>query len=146
MGDNGQQESPEFDFSNVSRKWQRDFARSLSKATRAQLTLQRVPSADATDEEIDALLDRQEQALDDFETMADEQAGLIAQVLVDVPRSWCIEGAPEKLDWSDVASLDWVQADKYNEILTMVRERNVAKDDAKNSDGRSRSQRKRPGR
>lgn len=146
MNDNGKQESPEFDFSRVSRQWHKQFAKTLTAVTRAQITLQRVPSEDATPEEYDALLDKQEQAWIAIEELSDQQAELIAQVLVSVPDDWLIEGAPEALDWSDVASLDWVQAYRYLEILSLVREKNVPRDNAKNSDGQSRSASKRRGR
>lgn len=134
-----------FDFTRVGRSWSRDFLKSLATASRAQLALQRLPSADATDDEIDALWDKQEQALADLEQLSDVQAGLLCQVLVDVPNEWLIEGAPDNIDWGQVDSLDWIQADRYTQIFEILRTRNVARDDSKNSRGHTRSQAKRRG-
>jgi len=134
-----------FDFTKVGRSWSRDFLKSLATASRAQLALQRLPAADATDDEVNALLDKQEQALADLEQLSDVQARLLCQVLVDVPPAWLVEGAPNEIDWSAVESLDWIQADRYTQIFEILRTRNVARDDAKNSFGHTRSQTKRRG-
>lgn len=139
-------EKPTFDFTRVGRQWNQAFARSLTQAARVQLVLQRVPNDDMDDDAVDALLDRQEAALGDLEALGDRQAALLAQVLVSVPESWLLPGAPDDLDWSEVASLDYVQSDRYAEMLDMLRTRNPAEDNAKNSDGHSRSRPKRRGR
>ena len=135
-----------FDFSRVGRTWNRDFLKSMSKASRAQLVLNRTLPDDATDEEADELFAKQEKALDDLDNLSDEQAGMLAQVLVSVPDDWLIEGAPQDLNWSDVASLDYIQADKYAELFGKLRTRNVAQGDSKNSDGHTPSAPKRRGR
>lgn len=137
---------PKFDFSRVSRQWNREFAQSMTQAVRVQLILQRQPSDDMSDEEFNALLDRQEQAVSDLEKLADKQAELLVQVLADVPTAWLLPDAPDALDWSQVASLDYIQADRYSEILDLLRTKDVAGEDAKNSDGHSRSRQKRRGR
>lgn len=136
---------PKFDFSKVTRQWNRDFGRTMTDAARAQLIMQREPDDDMTTAEFNALLDRQEQAVLDIEKLADQQAELLVQVLVDVPNAWLLADAPTPLDWSDVKSLDYIQADRYGEILERLRSRNIAGDDAKNSDGQSRSRRKHQG-
>lgn len=147
MNDEQTQESPEFDFTRVSRQWHKELAKTLTAVTRAQIALQRPPPPDdATDAEYDAFLDRQEQAWIAIENLSDQQAELIAQVLVSVPESWLLENAPDNIDWSNTESLDWVQSFRYLELLAMIREHNVPRDEAKNSDGRSRSLSKRRGR
>lgn len=147
MDENGKQKPmPKFDFSKVSRQWNRDFARSLTQAARVQLVLQRQPNDDMDDEAVDALLDRQEKALDELEALADQQAALLCQVLADVPQEWLLPNAPEGLDWHEVASLDYIRADRYAEMLDLLRTKDIAGDDAKNSDGHSRSRQKRRGR
>ena len=139
-------DGPKFDFSKVSRQWRLEFGRSLSEAARAGIVLQRQINADMDDEAVDALLDRQEKALSELETLADKQAQLVTQVLADVPTDWLIADAPDGLDWGDVASLDYIQANKYEAILEQLRTNNIAEDDAKNSAGHSRSRQKRRGR
>jgi hypothetical protein len=135
-----------FDFTRVGRTWNRDLLNTMTKASRAQLVLQRNVPADATDDEIDALLDKQERALADLEALSDEQAALLAKVLEEVPTGWLVEDAPTEIDWSKVENLDYIQADRYAEIFDRLRTRNVAHDEAKNSVGHTRSQAKRRGR
>lgn len=143
MSENGSK--PKFDFTKVSRKWNNELGRSLMQVARMQVVMQRQPHEGMDDEEIEALLDRQEQAIDELETLADTQAALLVQVLVDVPRDWLLPDAPDELDWSQVESLDYIQSRRYGEILEMVRTMNIPEDDAKNLRGQSRSQRKRRG-
>ena len=137
---------PKFDFSKVSRQWNREFARTLTQAARVQLILQRQPNEAMDDAAVEALLDRQEQALADLESLADQQAELLVQVLADVPTAWLLPSAPDNLDWSKVEALDYIQSNRYLEILELLRTKDVASDDAKNSGGHSRSQQKRRGR
>lgn len=111
---------PTFDFSRVSRKWNQAFVASISKATRAQTAMLRPLPGDADEDATQRHYDRVEQAINDLEALMEEQAALIAQVLVDVPREWLIEGAPDGLDWGQTASLDWIQSGRYSEILEMV--------------------------
>lgn len=136
---------PKFDFSRVSRQWNNELTRSLTQAARVQLVLQRQPNDDMSDDDVDALFDRQERALDELEALAETQAALLVQVLAEVPTSWLLPNAPDDLDWSKVESLDFVQADRYAEMLNLLRTKDVPTDDAKNSDGHSRSRRKRRG-
>lgn len=144
MSENGN-EKPKFDFSKVSRQWERDYRNTLAQASRVQVTLQREITDEMNDREVSELLDRQEKALDTFEALGDAQAGLLVQVLVDVPREWLLATAPAEIDWSKVESLDYIQANRYTEILNQVLT-NAAGEDSKNSDGHSRSRSKRRGR
>lgn len=110
---------PTFDFTKVSRQWSKAMSASIQKATRAQLTLQRpAPTGDAA--AIQAHVDNQLAAIDVIENISDEQAELVAQVLKDVPREWLIEGAPDALDFSRIASFDWIQEARYGEILELL--------------------------
>lgn len=144
MSDNGNK--PTFDFTRVSRQWNREFARSMTQAARAQLVMQRQPHDEMSDEEIDALLDRQEQAIGDIEALADQQAALLVQVLTHVPAGWLLPGAPDDLDWSQVESLDYIQSERYAEILQLLSTRDLAGENSKNSDTPSRLRQKRRGR
>jgi hypothetical protein len=111
---------PTFDFTKVSRRWSQAMAASIQRATKAQIVLTRPPPKTEDDKAIQAHFDAQEKALDVYAELADEQAGLIAQVLVDVPREWLIPGAPEELNWGDAASFDYIQEQKYSQILALI--------------------------
>lgn len=137
---------PKFDFSKVSRQWYRDFQSSLAQATRIQVILKRELTDEMSDEQADALLDRQEKALDEFEALGDHQAELLVQVLIDVPREWLLANAPDEVDWSKAESLDYIQGNRYTEILELMMKKDIAGEDSKNSDGHSRSRQKRRGR
>lgn len=130
MSDNGVR--PVFDFSRVSRKWNKQFSASIATVTKAQIAMQRPLPAGATDEQIQAHYDRMDAAVDSLQTVADEQARLVCEVLLDVPREWLIEGAPAGLNWDDPESLDWVRSDKYQEILVMIQTGEAARQAAKN--------------
>lgn len=108
-----------WDFSKVSRKWHKAFAKSIREASKAGLLLSR-PAPIGDDEAMRAHLDAQAGAMDAMEQYADEQQALIAQVLVSVPDSWLSSGAPDDLDYSDPESLDWLMPDRYAELLRQV--------------------------
>lgn len=120
MSKNGA-EKPTFDFTRVSKEWNHQFALSLTAVTKAEITLKRPqPKTDDYDV-LTEFYDKQEEALTVIERLAGEQAGMVAQVLVDVPRDWLLETAPDAIDWGDPASLNFVQADRYGEMLEMIR-------------------------
>lgn len=60
------------------------------------------------------------EAADRIFELEDERDALLCEVLEYVPESWLVDGAPDGLDWHDVESLDWVQADKFDELLQSV--------------------------
>lgn len=122
---------PQFDFSRVSRKWNKEFSASIAKVTKAQIAMQR-PAPVGDDAAIQAHYDRMDAAVDMLQTVADEQAALVCAVLVDVPRAWLIDGAPDDLDWDDPESLDWIRADKYQDILMQIQTGEAARQAAKN--------------
>lgn len=122
---------PRFDFSRVSRRWNKQFSASIATVTKAQIAMQR-PAPVGDDAAIQAHYDRMDAAVDSLQTVADEQARLVCEVLMDVPREWLITGAPEGLDWDNPESLDWVRADKYQEILMMIQTGEAARQAAKN--------------
>jgi hypothetical protein len=100
-------ELPQFDYSKLSH---RD-----SKALgRVQLRLQRLIAqlADSTgidDDEFEAKLIHLDELISDAEEV-------IAKVLVSVPQSWLVPGAPTDIDWVDVESLGWVRTDKMDAL------------------------------
>lgn len=120
MSDENGKNAPVFDFSRVSRQWNKAFAASFRKAAHAQTSVMRPAPEDGDRETMQAHYDRIDAAVDALEALADEQAALIVQVLADVPAEWLLESAPEQIDWSQVASLDYIQSDKYMEILLLI--------------------------
>lgn len=131
-----------FDFSHVGRTWSTEFRDSMTRGSRAQELLNReflvrpprAIDADADDDEVEAYekavqayadaeqayYDRREEAVQTMATLPDEQAKLIVQVLASVPREWLRQDAPEQLDWSDVANLDYITPPGYGKILEMI--------------------------
>jgi hypothetical protein len=120
MSSNGKAPKPVFDFSGVSRQWSLSFMKSAQAAARAQLTLQRPIRAGMSEDAIQAYYDAQDAALDKISELSDEQLDLIVQVLKDVPREWLIAGAPDDLDWGNKEHYDWIQDERYTELLNMV--------------------------
>jgi len=100
-------ERPAFDFARFSH---RD-----SKALgRVQLRLQRLAAqvGDAGNMDDDTF----DAKMAELDSLVLEAESVISLALVSVPRSWLVEGAPDALDWSDVASLEWVRADKFDDL------------------------------
>jgi hypothetical protein len=136
MGDSehGVMDAPTWDFSGVSRAWQKAFSKTMRDASKAQLTLAR-PAPEGDSVAVNAHIDAQEAALDDLERIGEEQQALIAQVLVDVPADWVVAGAPNPLDFSDADALDWIKPDRWAELLMAVQTGEAWSDAAKNSAG-----------
>lgn len=120
MSSNGKTPKPVFDFSGVSRQWSQSFMVTMQSAARAQLALERPLRPGLDDDAIQAYFDAKDAALDKIGELSDQQLELVIQVLKTVPREWLIEGAPEDLDWSNKTSYDWIQDDRYTEILQLV--------------------------
>lgn len=123
---------PVFDFSQVSKRWNKAFGASISKATKATIAMQRPLLADATPAQQQAHYDAQIAAVEMLDTLGDEQAALVAQVLVSVPEEWLIATAPPEIDWSDPENLDWIRADKYQALLQMLQTGEAYSTEAKN--------------
>lgn len=121
MGTNGEKpERPVFDFSRVSKQWNKEFGLSASKASRAQNTLGKPYPVNGDAAAIEAYFAAQDAAFSVIEETGDIQANLLAQVLDSVPRGWLLESAPEEIDWHDPASLNYIQSHRYMELLEML--------------------------
>lgn len=125
-------ETAVFDFTKVSKQWNLKFGLTLTAVARAEITLKRPAPQGRDYDALQAFYDKQEEALTVIERLASEQAGMVAEVLVSVPESWLLEDAPgaDEIDWSNADNLNYVQADRYNQILEMIRNgeaRNTAK-------------------
>lgn len=130
-----EQESVEdvvFNSPAIGRAWIKRFNESVTRGTRAQLILQRPIPDSGSAEERKQQFDEKIDANDLLSKLGDEQAVLVAEVLVSVPRSWLIPGAPDEIDWSDPANLDYIQMQHYADILERLRNGNVLQVQAKN--------------
>lgn len=116
-----------FDYSKVGRKWQQQFIDSAEIVSRLMAQSERPlrrqkPGEDdqAYDDFVQEFYDRKEQFLGKIKEQSQFQASLICHVLSDVPREWLLPDAPEVIDWSDEASLEYIQAKYYAQILSDV--------------------------
>lgn len=122
-------EKPKFDFSNITRRWGKAWMR--CQADQVKMAGQEIPDGGDLAEMSDAEKAKAQKMVSDvFDTVERvivTQERLIAQVLVDVPRSWLGHDAPEGLDWSDPESLDYVLDARFAELVQAVNEARSAK-------------------
>lgn len=132
MSDEKQEPRAKLDYTRVGGQWNRAFAQTVLKASQLSLITQKPIPADP--ERAEAVIDQQIAAMDGMMALAEQQAALIAQVVVSIPREWAIPDAPADVDWNDPQQLtDYMQVDRYQELLMMVQNRTrVAAEDAKN--------------
>lgn len=118
---------PEFDFSEISRKWEKEFSRVNVKLGRSGLLSETKISKDATDEQKKDFLRMQLEIVDDLDNLVDTRDALVCEVLVSVPREWLVSRAPDGLDWKNPESLDWLRVGKLEEIVHAIFEERSAK-------------------
>jgi hypothetical protein len=102
--------APVFDFENVSRKWEKQWRKvNVDLTATAQLI-----EADSTgaDDKIMAV-----RSIDDIDAIREK---LLSQIVVSIPREWLVKDAPKDIDWSDVASFDWLKMGKFNDLVASV--------------------------
>lgn len=71
----------------------------------------------------------------DADLMDDSLAGLeslLARTVLTVPRSWLVDDAPEEINWRDPKSLDWLQGNKFSDLLTAMNNATTPQGAAKN--------------
>ena len=56
----------------------------------------------------------------EMEHCLNESDEIFASILVSIPASWLIEGAPDNLDWSNPDSMNWLQQDRYVELIKLA--------------------------
>ena len=112
---------PVFDFTKVSRQWDLAFGKTLGKSAKAAFALQ-TPMPDGADQKTQIeYFERMERAISDIENVAEEQASLVSQVLVSVPSDWLLaDGLGKEIDWSKPESLNYVQSERYGDLLKML--------------------------
>lgn len=109
-------------FSNVTRRWMREWRQVTTEIMQIGILLNTPARDDLTVEEMRALQVGIAEATGQLDGLEARRDKLLAEVLVEVPREWLAESAPEKLDWSDPASLDWVLFDKYEQLMVAMME------------------------
>jgi hypothetical protein len=133
-------EQPTFDYGHAGMEWRDRFNANLTAVAEAQEILNRRLPKSISDEDsesydenkVQAFYERRDVAFATIKAAPDQQKELIAQVLVDVPRSWLLENAPDEIDWSDPDSLKYVSYDGYNKLLTIWIQGGGARRNAKN--------------
>jgi hypothetical protein len=118
-------DTPQFDFSTYSHRMAR--ATELDLA-RAQRLADQLNDAEAFPTE-----DEFENALIRYNDIVDKLEETTCRVLVSVPESWLVPGAPDYLDWSLVESLHWLRQDKYQELQRAIGEARRPENVSKNS-------------
>lgn len=103
-----QDDQPVFNFDRFSWKDAKTITRIQAEAARAAALL--ADPAALKDE------DAFEGALAAQDAVYEKLQAYISRVLVSVPRSWLVSDAPEDLDWSDPASLDWLRGQSFAKL------------------------------
>jgi hypothetical protein len=125
---------PAFDFTKVGRGFMREWGASVERATRyAKVLMNLQPEGHSREdlEEFETLCDEYKAK---FDAVADEQAEMISRILKSVPKSWLVTEVPAEIDWSNVDSLDYIQVDRYAQLMQIVGENRhyLASGEAKN--------------
>jgi len=127
---------PTFDFTKVGRSFMREWGASVDRATRYVKVLAGLnPNGNSREdlEEFESLCDEYKAK---YDAEADIQAEMICRILKTVPRSWLMKDAPldTEITWSNPESLDYIQADRYAQLLQMIGENRhfLASSEAKN--------------
>lgn len=90
----------------------RRFSLLQSKMAAAQQALQRAAEGEDA-EALDRAMTRVGEAMDAIQAV-------VASVVIELPREWLVEDAPEDLAWSDPKSLDWLEASRFNDLMALV--------------------------
>jgi hypothetical protein len=115
------QELPVFDFGRVSAVWGQEFSKVTREVRIGMLLSETRPSDNASIETRMSHNQALVEYLESVEDLDNRTNCLMAQVLVSVPRSWLIQGAPETIDWNDPKNiLAWVRNDKYMPLVQMM--------------------------
>lgn len=113
---------PQFDFSRVNRRWSKEWLRISTHSMRDSLIVDSPAAPGITDDEKRTVIQAKIEAAERLGNIYDEQDRLTAQVVTFVPRTWLSPDAPEKLDWSDAASLNWVLESKSKALQDALNE------------------------
>jgi hypothetical protein len=111
---------PTFDFTKVGRGFMKEWGASVERATRytkVLMDLRPDGNSRAALEEFEALSDEYKEK---FDAEADVQSEMISRILKTVPKAWLTSDAPAEIDWSNPESLDYIQVDRYAQLLQTI--------------------------
>lgn len=101
---------PTFDLSGTGYRWSRDYMRAIAAIGKCHAVIDAHPRDDLSEYQMAMLEQQKALAWEELPEAIDRRDGLIALVLVDVPREMLTPDAPEDIDWSDPESLGWVRS------------------------------------
>lgn len=119
----GNGSKPTFNFDRVPYKWARQFGQVFAQLNLSATLMDAPVRGDATEDDKARIRQAKLEAMEGFDELVSKRDELICRVLVDVPRDWLIDDAPEAIDWSDPANLqDYLQMNRMDDLLTELGE------------------------
>jgi hypothetical protein len=109
-----------FNFTNVGRGFSREWAEVVTRATAVGKILHGLMPEGNNREAIEEFKELHAEYHEELAAIGDEQAVLVCKILKSVPKSWLVVDAPAEIDWSEVESLDYIQADRYAQLLQTI--------------------------
>jgi hypothetical protein len=125
-----EQDVPRFDFSNWSAGQERAIGNIQTIASRLQLIGDRINKGTATEEERAEFM--RESSVESLDAVQDAINQKLAAVCVYIPRDWFVSAAPEKIDYTNPDTYDWLRSDKRQELARALREAQKPQEAAKN--------------
>ena len=110
-------DEPRFNFSSISRRWAKRFARVQIEMAQRAVIIGADARPDLSPEEQQRLNMGRIEAADRIFELEDERDALLVEVIESVPADWLVSEAPADLSWSSVDDLDWIRADKFDELI-----------------------------
>lgn len=111
-----------FDFTKVGRNFNRQWNELVNRATAVGKILVTIMPQGNRREDLEEFKALSAEYHEELSAIGEEQAELVCKILKNVPRSWLMADAPAEIDWSEVESLDYIQADRYAQLLKMIGE------------------------
>jgi hypothetical protein len=111
---------PTFDFTKVGRGFMREWGASVERATRYTKVLMNLQPNGNSREDLEEFETLSEEYKEKFDAEADVQSEMISRILKSVPKTWLTDDAPESIDWSNPESLDYIQVDRYAQLLQTI--------------------------
>lgn len=111
---------PEFNFDNFSLRRGKAWGEIAARATELEAQMLELGDPPNVAEDKAGYLAHSRTVtglLRELNQQAAEQRYIMSRVLVSVPRAWLDDEAPEELDWSQPESLEYVQEQRYAELI-----------------------------
>lgn len=128
--DEPQEILPTFDYSNISRKWGKRFARVQVEMAQRAFIISGTPVDGLSDKELAKVNAGKIESANAMFELEDERDQLLIQVLKSVPQDWLVDGAPTDLTWESVDDLDWLRNNRFDELAELAN--NSRKESSKN--------------